>query len=213
MLQALPEAGRDLVLGAAQRRTYARGEVLVRQGDEASSLYVIESGRVAVRLIASSGDTLTLGVMGVGEVFGEVGVALPRHERTSSVVALDAVTTLVLRREVLDRLRARHPEVGEFLLRVLAERTDRLSRRLLEAHHVPVDRRVARRLLEVGRLFAEDRPPVVLPLTQEDVAHLAGTTRPTANQVLQRLQADGAVRLVRGRVELLDVRELRAHCR
>ncbi len=49
MLQALPEAGRDLVLGAAQRRTYARGEVLVRQGDEASSLYVIESGRVAVR--------------------------------------------------------------------------------------------------------------------------------------------------------------------
>ena len=213
MLEALPQAGRELVVGAAQRRTYARGEVLVRQGDEASSLYVIESGRVAVRLLAASGDTVTLAVMGAGEVFGEVGVALPRHERTSSVVALDAVAALVLHREVLARLRARHPEAGEFLLRVLAQRTDRLSRQLLEAYHVPVDRRVARRLLDVGRLFVGNGVPVVLPLTQEDVANLAGTTRPTANQVLQRLQAEGVVRLVRGRVELLDIGELRARCR
>ena len=213
MLEALPQAGRDLVLGAAQRRRYARGEVLVRQGDEASSLYVIESGRVAARLLAASGDTVTLAVMGPGEVFGEVGVALAQQERTSTVVALDAVVALVLRREVWDRLRSQHPEAGDFLMRVLAQRTDRLSRRLLEAYHVPVDRRVARRLLDVGRLFAADGLPVVLPLTQEDVAHLAGTTRPTANQVLRRLQDDGVVRLVRGRVELLDVEELRARCR
>jgi CRP/FNR family cyclic AMP-dependent transcriptional regulator len=74
---------------------------------------------------------------------------------------------------------------------------------------VPVDQRLARRLLEVGRLFAGERLPVVLPLTQDEVAQLTGTTRPTANQVLKRLAADGIVRLVRGRVELLDIAGLR----
>jgi Crp-like helix-turn-helix domain len=62
---------------------------------------------------------------------------------------------------------------------------------------VPVDQRLARRLLEVGRLFAGERLPVVLALTQDEVAQLTGTTRPTANQVLKRLAADGIVRLVR----------------
>ena len=80
---------------------------------------------------------------------------------------------------------------------------------MVEAHHLPVEQRLARRLLEVGRLFAGERLPVVLPLTQDEIAQLAGTTRPTANQVLKRLEADGIVRLVRGRVELLDIAGLR----
>ena len=53
---------------------------------------------------------------------------------------------------------------------------------MAEAYHLPVDQRIARRLLEVGRLFAGVRMPVVLPLTQDEVAQLAGTTRPTTTR-------------------------------
>ncbi len=185
----------------------------MRQGDEGGSLHIIEAGRVAVRLVGPAGDVVILAVMGPGEVVGEMAVLVKRHERTATVQALDDVTVRTLRAEDFDRLRREHPEANDFLLHVLARRADRLSRRLVEAHHLPVDRRLARRLLEVGRLFAGGGRPVVLPLTQEEVAQLAGTTRPTANQVLKRLEADGVVRLVRGRVELRDVAELRRRCR
>lgn len=209
MLDVLPEPGRDQVLAAARPRRYERGEVIVRQGDEAGSLYIIETGRVSVRLLGPSGDSVILTVMGPGEVIGEMAVLVQRHERTASVQAVDDVVVRVLRKEDFDRLRQQHAVVNDFLLHVLARRADRLSRLVMEAHHLPVDRRLARRLLEAGRLFVGDRLPVVLPLTQDEIAQLAGTTRPTANQVLRRLEADGVVRLVRGRVELLDIAGLR----
>jgi hypothetical protein len=51
---------------------------------------------------------------------------------------------------------------------------------------------------------------VLVPLTQEHLATLAGTTRPTVNRVLREMQDDGAVRLGRGRIEITDLRALRA---
>ena len=212
MFDVLPEPGRDHVLRVARTRRFGRGEPVLRQGDEAASLYIVETGRLSVRLVGSGGDSVILGVMGPGEVVGEMGVLVNRHERTATVQAIDEVVVRVLRKEDFDRLRRQHPEVNDFLLQVLTRRADRLSRLLIEAYHLPVDQRLARRLLEVGRLFAAERMPVVLPLTQDEVAQLAGTTRPTANQVLKRLEADGVVRLVRGRVELHDIAGLRRRC-
>jgi CRP/FNR family transcriptional regulator, cyclic AMP receptor protein len=45
----------------------------------------------------------------------------------------------------------------------------------------------------------------VIPLTQDDVAELAGATRPTVNRVLKDAEAAGLIQLRRGRIELLDV--------
>jgi CRP/FNR family cyclic AMP-dependent transcriptional regulator len=209
MLDVLPEPGREHVLRVTRRRRFGRGEVVLRQGDEAGALYIVETGRLVVRLAAPTGDQVILAVMGPGEVVGEMGVLVPRHEHTAGIQAVDEAVVRVLRKEDFDRVRREHPEVNDFLLQVLARRADRLSRLVIEAHHMPVDQRLARRLLEVGRLFAGERLPVVLPLTQDEIAQLTGTTRPTANQMLKRLEADGVVRLVRGRVELLDIAALR----
>ena len=41
-------------------------------------------------------------------------------------------------------------------------------------------------------------------MTQDQLADLVGGTRPSVNQVLQRLQTQNVIRLGRGRVELLD---------
>ncbi|PWJ54609.1 cAMP-binding domain of CRP or a regulatory subunit of cAMP-dependent protein kinases [Quadrisphaera granulorum] len=213
LLAGLPDPARSEVEAAARRRTFSDGELVVRQGEPASSLFVVEAGRVMARLVSAAGDEVTLSVSGPGDVVGELGVVLEGQVRTASVRAVGDVVVRELRREDLDRLRARFPAVSDLLLKVLAHRVDTLSRRLLEAHRVPVEKRVARRLFEVGRLFADGSAPVVVPLTQEDVASIAGTTRPTANQVLKALEADGVLRLARGRVELLDIRGLRERCR
>jgi CRP/FNR family transcriptional regulator, cyclic AMP receptor protein len=210
-LDALPEVGRDRVLTVAARHTYTRGEVLVHQGDAADSLFVVESGSLAVRLSSPLGDSVMLTVMGAGDVFGEVGM-LVDQERTATVVAINDVVARMLRREDFERLRREHPEVTDFLLTLLARRTERLSRLVAQAHHMPVDQRVARRLLEAGRHFSSGVVPVVVPLTQDDLAQLAGSTRPTTNHILKRFEADGVIRLARGRVEILDVAGLREHC-
>jgi CRP-like cAMP-binding protein len=47
-----------------------------------------------------------------------------------------------------------------------------------------------------------------IPLTQEDVAHMAGTTRPTTNKVLRAGEEQGVLRISRGCIEILDVAAL-----
>jgi CRP-like cAMP-binding protein len=212
MLAALPEPGRPLILSTAKRRTFERGERLTRHGDDANCLFIIESGCVAVRLSTPDGESVTLSVLGVGAVFGEVGLFSSRGERTATVQALDDVAAIALRQEDFSRLRQTHPEVDDFVMQLMARQVDRLSHLLAEALYLSADRRIARRLYEVGRLYAQDDAPLALPLTQHEVAQIAGTTRPTANQVLKKLEAAGTVRLSRGRIVVADLRGLRAAC-
>jgi CRP-like cAMP-binding protein len=68
---------------------------------------------------------------------------------------------------------------------------------------VPADTRVLRRLIAVAQQLGENGGTVIT-LTQDDLASMAGTTRPTANRVLKRAEADGLLRLARGRIEILD---------
>jgi CRP-like cAMP-binding protein len=213
LLDALPEPGRERVLAMSRRRSYDRGDVIVRQGDDAAAFFLIAAGSVAVRFATPAGDSVILSVMGSGDVFGETGMLSPKRERTATAQAISEVTVRVLGYEQFDRMRREHLEVGEFLLHILARRADRLSRLVAEAHYVGVDRRVARRLFETGRHFAGSGRPVVVPLTQEDLAQLAGTTRPTTNLVLKKLEADAVIKLARGRIEIHDVAGLRARCR
>jgi CRP-like cAMP-binding protein len=95
---------------------------------------------------------------------------------------------------------------------LLAERVDELSQRLLEALYVGVERRVLRRLLELVEIYGDSAlsgSDTTIPLTQDDLAGLAGARRPTVNQVLQRLATQKVVVLKRGSIVVTDPTELR----
>ena len=89
------------------------------------------------------------------------------------------------------------------LVRLLAERVAFLSERLVEAYTVDAETRVVRRVLELGRVYG-GAPPIVIPLIQDDVAALAGTSRATVNRVLRNAEQRGLVELGRGRTVVVD---------
>lgn len=99
----------------------------------------------------------------------------------------------MLPRAAFESLCLSHPQVERLLVTLLAERVDQLSQRLLEALYVGVERRVFRRLLELVDIYGQGQAAPVIPLTQDDLAGMAGATRPTVNQVLQRLARQGTV--------------------
>ena len=211
MLKDLAEEDRRRILSAGRRRCYERGEVLFHEGEAGTTLHMLTRGHVAVRASTLSGDVVTLSVLGPGDVFGELALVRPRHERTATVVALEAVETAALDQQAFDRLRHEHPSVDHFLVTLLARRVARLSAHLVEALHVPAEQRVLRRLLALVALYQDGPLPVSVPLTQDDLASLAGTSRPTANKVLRQMEELGALQLGRGRVKVLDMTPLRRH--
>jgi CRP-like cAMP-binding protein len=198
-----PEDRRRL-LAVATRRTYRRGEVVFHEGDSGDALFLIERGHVAIHITTPLGDVATLVVLGPNETFGEGALLTPDARRSGTAVAVDALEARVVRREPFDELRREHPSINAFLVDVLAARIRRTSIHLVEALYVPAEKRVLRRLALLADLYASNRDTVVIPMTQDDVATMAGTTRPTANRVLKTAEDDGVVLLSRGRIEVLD---------
>jgi CRP-like cAMP-binding protein len=207
LLAPLDDAERRAVLSVARRRRFKRGEVLFHEGDPGDTLHMIDKGHVAMRITTPLGDAATLLVVGPGEFFGELALVSDSGLRNTTVVAVDEVETLALHRDQVEELRRVNAAVDRLLITVLAEEVRRLSARLAEALYVPVERRVYRRLLELAELFAAGDGPCVIPVTQEDIASMAGTTRPTANKVIKAAEDDGVVHVSRGRLEVID-REL-----
>jgi len=100
-------------------------------------------------------------------------------------------------------LQARHPSVTNVLVELLAGQVRRLSEQLLDAHTLAADERVRKQLRRLADTFANgDR--ATLPITQHDLATLAGTTRPTANRALQPLLDAGVIEIGRGRIVVAD---------
>ncbi len=105
------------------RRTYAAGELIIRQGDPASALYIILSGRVVVeREIAGGCETLMQ--FGPHEFFGEVAL-IENAPRTVSVRALDATECILIVAWEFTALVRESPDVAEVLLKELIRRTSR----------------------------------------------------------------------------------------
>ncbi|HVF31507.1 MAG TPA: Crp/Fnr family transcriptional regulator [Acidimicrobiales bacterium] len=206
-LEGVPEDDRRRLLAATQRRRFARREVLFHEADPGDTVHLLDRGRVAVRITTPVGDVATLRVRGPGEVIGELALLADGPRRAATVVALERVETLALHRDQFVELRRRHPSVDAFLVNVLAEEVRRLSGLLVEALHVPVDIRVVRRLVALVDDYRDpdnEGEPTEVPLTQEDLASLAGTSRATVNRVVGEAERAGLVQRRRGRIVVTD---------
>jgi CRP/FNR family transcriptional regulator, cyclic AMP receptor protein len=196
------------LLERARRRSFDSGEVVFHAGDPADTLHLIQRGRFAVRVTTEFGDIATLNVLGPGDFFGELALLSPRAPRSATVVALESAETLSVHELDFGRLRSERPETADVLIAILAEQVRRLSTHLAEALYVPADTRVRRRLLEMTEIY-RDGEEVTVPLTQEELASLAGTSRATVNRVLREEEEFGTLALARGRTRVTDAAGLR----
>lgn len=206
LLAGLPGADVRRVIGAARRRRFRKGEVVCHRGDPADTLHLVAAGHFAVRIETPLGDAALLGVHGPGEAFGEMAVLREGSRRSATVTAIDGGETFALSRAAFDELRREHPGVTRVLLAILAERIRRRNERIVAALYLDADDRVRWALLQLRRTYGDgpDAATYTVPLTQAELAGLAGVTRPTLNKVLRAEAARGAVELERGRTTVLD---------
>jgi CRP/FNR family transcriptional regulator, cyclic AMP receptor protein len=209
LLAGISEGEVRRLLAIARRRTFGKGVVVFHRDDPADSLHLVVRGRFGARVLTPLGDSVLVDVLGPGQAFGELALLLPDARRSATVEALEPGETRSVFRDDFASLQREHPAVKDVLLRLLAEQLRRVTDRLVEAHHVDAETRVRRRLVELAATYEGG----VVPLTQEDLAALAGTSRATVNRVLREEVSAGAVALARGRTTVLDLDGLERRCR
>jgi CRP-like cAMP-binding protein len=120
LLAVLDKRARQNVLRQAHMLQYAPGEAVVREGDPASRLYIIVSGRARVEQ-SGLGNVATLGP---GQFFGELGL-IEQHGRTASVVAETELECLALSAWEFKASLREHPEMAVPMLEAIIARLHR----------------------------------------------------------------------------------------
>ncbi len=110
--------------------TFRAGQVVVQEGSEGDTMFVIKSGRVRVDKKTPYQDTYTVRFLKAGDFFGEVAL-LNRDRRSATCTAESDSEFLVLSRERFLAFGDRHPAAGLAITRKIASD---LAHRLLQAN-------------------------------------------------------------------------------
>ncbi|HWI61089.1 MAG TPA: Crp/Fnr family transcriptional regulator [Symbiobacteriaceae bacterium] len=200
-LRNLPQSSQDALLQAARLRTFRKGSVLFSQGEEPRAIFFVEKGLVKWHKVSEDGNEQILQVVEPGQAVGLVAL-LDRKPYIAAATVMEDATVWELTVSEFDRLVMAHPEVALGVMQLLGDGV----RWLLEHVHAMTNRSAHERVASVLIRKAEPTKEGsrVIPLTHQEIAHLAGMARETVSRVLSDFQRRGAVRLTRSAVILLD---------
>jgi CRP/FNR family transcriptional regulator, cyclic AMP receptor protein len=211
LFAGLPEEDLIALASRLRQRKYGRGEAVFLHGDPGTSLFIVESGRIKVGFTSSEGREVIFEIANPGDEFGELAL-LDGEPRSTDAVAIEPSVLLLLHREDFTYHLERRPRVALQLLAVLSRRLRRNAELMQDAVFLDVPARLARTIL---RLAADDTAtqeggrPLTPHLYQSDLAGIVGTTRETLNKWLGIYETQGMIRLVKGRIAVLDAEALR----
>lgn len=221
----LDDGSLGIVAAALRPRRFRRGETIFHAGDPGDALFVVASGQVKITIPPDDGsEPAILTTIGPGGFFGELAL-LDGARRSATAVALDAVTTEVLRRDAFDRLVDEQPPLRRALLAALAGEVRRLTVQVEELHFLDLPGRLARHLLrsaagagtgdsgdvEAELPVGEIRMP--WPYTQAELAGMIGGSRQTVNRLLADFVGAGLLRFEGDELVIPDAGRLEAAAR
>jgi CRP/FNR family transcriptional regulator len=180
---------------AGAPRRLPHGDVVVRQGDRSSCLFLVTRGAVRLSCVTSEGREVVVAFLGAGDLFGESALL----DDPSVVEARAVGPTEVVVLPLTHVLRALHhnPATAEELLRLVAARLHKTSRALQDSLARSVPARLSICLRELAATHGAADPEGVrigVPITQDELARMVGASREAVNRTLGSLSARGLVR-------------------
>jgi CRP/FNR family transcriptional regulator, cyclic AMP receptor protein len=123
--ELLPQPLLDKIAAVATVRTFPKRAIIVTEGDDTDSLYVLLSGKARVFVADDKGREVQLNQLGAGEYFGEV--TLDGGPRSASVMAVEECRCAVVKRAELTAFIEKNPELALHIVRKLARRVRDLT--------------------------------------------------------------------------------------
>jgi len=199
-VEVLPAPLLQQIAAGATVRSFPKGAIVVNEGDETDSLYVLLSGRARVFVADADGREAQLNQIGAGEYFGEV--TLDGGPRSASVMAMEECRCAVIKRAELNAFVAKNPAFALHLVQKLASRVRALTENVRSLALMDVYGRVARLLLELAE-ERDGRQVIEETLTQKDIASRVGCSREMISRIFTDLTAGGYVRKEAGKLVIL----------
>ena len=181
-------------------RSYPKNTIIINEGEDALSLYIILSGKTKVFMADEEGKEIILNSQGPGDHFGELSL-IDDEPRSASVMTTDKTRLMVITKKSFREDLANYPNIAFVLLRTLVKRVRLLSNNVKSLALMDVYGRLARTLL----MLAEERDGKLVieqKFTQLDIARRIGASREMVAKILKDLTTGGYISIEHKRITI-----------
>lgn len=185
-------------------RNYKKGELVYIAGDEDRNLYIINSGRIKISRISSSGKEQFIRVLSSGEFMGELSIFKP-STTMDNAECLEDTNMCVINNKDLKRILEKYPLISLKIMEELSKRLERAESLIENINLRSVEERLADILLELS----DSDGKVELNITKRDLASQIGMSSETLSRKLSAFQELGIIELKGHRIiNILNIRAL-----
>lgn len=177
------------ILHYASTRSYQKNSVVINEGDDTDSLYIIDSGSVKVYLSDDNGKEVIINTLEAGDYFGELSV-LTTGKRSASVITTSSSSFIVIYKRDFKELILGHPDIAYTLMENLANRVRNLTDNIKSLALEDVYGRVVKTLMNLSEPASTDSPDkriIKKRLTQQEIANRVGSSREMVARILKDL--------------------------
>ncbi len=170
-------------------RTCPAGTILFEEGQEGTSMYVIQSGLVRITKKVRNGGTKTLAVLGAGEFFGEMAI-LNDKPRTATAEVVEDARLLLIDARTFEAMVTSNAEIAVRLIKKMARRLDSADTLITILMHSDPKARVILALSKYAQDIGHENEDgsVLVPISVEDLASEIGLAEEDALEVIARLR-------------------------
>jgi CRP/FNR family transcriptional regulator, cyclic AMP receptor protein len=178
---------------------FPKKQSVFSQGPTADAVFYIQQGKVRLTVVSNDGKEATLGILSVGDFFGEGSLAGQAVRMGSATAMTDCEILRVDKKAMMLALHREHT-LSDLFVTYLLERNIRCEEDLVDQLFNSSEKRLARLLLLLAHFGKEGVPETVVPkISQETLAEMIGTTRSRVSFFMNRFRKLGFLRLWRER--------------
>ncbi|ADL68611.1 transcriptional regulator, Crp/Fnr family [Thermoanaerobacterium thermosaccharolyticum DSM 571] len=193
------------ISGMTKEGFYAKGNIIINEGDRIDNIYIIHKGKIKVYKINLDGKEQILYILKDGDTFGENSI-FKEQKATFYAEAMDDVKLCLLSKEDFMGIISRNPEIALKIMNYLLERLQNIESLVKDITTEDVKTRLLSMILKLADkegIKSSDGIKLKLYLSREDIANLLGTTRETISRKLHELEDDGIIKFLSNKEILL----------
>lgn len=189
---------------AARRQVYRKGQEVFAQGDPASQMFLLKSGRVKLSKITPEGNEITLDIRKAGDFLGE-SMLIADADYPLTALCLEDTLICGFTKADFEKLILENPNIGLNVIKNLSRRINWLTERVGSFSLTNLEDRLYQVLTQVARDHGVKGPrgsSIQFPLTHEELGFLVGAHRVSITKAMKALKETGRI-LQEGRTLIL----------
>jgi CRP/FNR family transcriptional regulator, nitrogen oxide reductase regulator len=203
LFRGLGPEGLAAATGCASRVSLRSGAQLLKQGDPAIHLFMLEHGRIKMSVVSPEGTEVTLRFMRNGDIIGCAavfrGIAYP-----ASGTATEDTSVLCWSASQINDLIRRFPQLASNALSIVSGRAEEFLQRFRENATERVEQRIARALLRVAATRGASSGDERIAVSRQHLAEIANTSLYTVSRTVSSWARQKLVTAGRGHITIRD---------